>query len=195
MSGKQAIILDFFAGSGTSGHAVLALNKKDDGNRQFILCTNNENDICTEVCYPRLEKVIKGYFDSNGQELEKLSGNLKYFKTDFIDANATDKDKKNLVDRSTEMLCIKEYCFDQVAKNDDFKIFKNNSDKYLGIAYEDGGIDGLIKEIKKTNKKFIVYVFSLDESTRQEEFEEVRNLVELRPIPDAILNVYKRIFK
>lgn len=58
---KQAIILDFFAGSGTTGHAVLELNKKDGGNRKFILYTNNENNICKEVTYPRIYNVMKGY--------------------------------------------------------------------------------------------------------------------------------------
>jgi len=38
-------------------------------------------------------------------------------------------------------------------------------------------------------------VFSLDESAREEEFENLAELVELRPIPAVILNVYKRIFK
>lgn len=60
-AGKNALILDFFAGSGTTGHAVLALNKEDGGNRKFILCTNNENGIAQEVCYPRLKKVILGH--------------------------------------------------------------------------------------------------------------------------------------
>jgi adenine-specific DNA-methyltransferase len=60
-SKKDAIILDFFAGSGTTGHAVLELNKEDDGSRKFILCTNNDNSICTDVTYPRLQKVIEGY--------------------------------------------------------------------------------------------------------------------------------------
>ena len=56
ISKNNSIILDFFAGSGTTGHAVLQLNKEDGGNRKFILCTNNENNICTDVCYPRLKK-------------------------------------------------------------------------------------------------------------------------------------------
>lgn len=58
---KNAIILDFFAGSGTTTHAVLKMNKADGGNRQCILCTNNENNICEEVTYPRVERVINGY--------------------------------------------------------------------------------------------------------------------------------------
>ena len=84
---KNAIILDFFAGSGTTGHAVLELNKEDGGNRQFILCNNNENSICTDICYPRIEKVIKGYKNLKGEQVKGLGGNLRYFKTDCIEAN------------------------------------------------------------------------------------------------------------
>lgn len=69
----NALVLDFFAGSGTTGHAVVQLNKEDGGNRRYILCTSNENDICEEVTYPRL-KNIQG----------ELPHNLKYFKTAFI---------------------------------------------------------------------------------------------------------------
>ena len=69
----NSIILDFFAGSGTTGHAVAQLNKEDGGNRQYILCTNNENNICEEVTYQRLKNIQTD-----------LPHNLKYFKTDFI---------------------------------------------------------------------------------------------------------------
>lgn len=48
---KNSIVLDFFAGSGSIGHAVLDLNKKDGGKRQFILCTNNEVDSESEINY------------------------------------------------------------------------------------------------------------------------------------------------
>ncbi len=57
---KEFKILDFFAGSGTTGHAVMQLNKEDGGERQFILITNNENNIGTDVCYERLHRIIKG---------------------------------------------------------------------------------------------------------------------------------------
>ena len=56
---KEALVLDFFAGSGTTGHAVLELNKEDNGNRKFILCTNNEvNGIEKEM----KEKGLNGGF-------------------------------------------------------------------------------------------------------------------------------------
>ena len=56
---KNAIILDFFAGSGTTGQAVLEMNKKDNGNRKFILCTNNENRICENITYKRIFNTLK----------------------------------------------------------------------------------------------------------------------------------------
>ena len=55
---KTATILDFFAGSGTTGHAVMKLNAEDGGTRRFILCTNNENGICRDVTYERIRRVI-----------------------------------------------------------------------------------------------------------------------------------------
>jgi len=197
---KRAIILDYFAGSGTTGHAVMILNKEDGGNRRFILCTNNENNngdntggIAEKVCYPRIKKVIEGHKD--WPDITKIKGNLKYFKTDFVDAQPTDRNKRKLVDKSTEMLCLKEDCFDVVMKSHEFKIFTDSQGKNLGIIYDDDGIEPFKKEVKKLKKKFVVYVFSLDESAREEEFEDVADLVELKPIPAVILNVYKRIFK
>ena len=58
-SEKDSIIMDFFAGSGTSGHAVMELNCEDNGERKFILVTNNENNICRNVTLPRVKKAAK----------------------------------------------------------------------------------------------------------------------------------------
>ncbi len=55
---KDAIVLDFFAGSGTTGHAVMDLNQEDKGGRQFILCTNNENEIALNVTHKRLLNIM-----------------------------------------------------------------------------------------------------------------------------------------
>ena len=58
-SEKDSIILDFFAGSGTTGHAVMDLNKEDGGSRKFILITNDENNICQNITIPRIKKAIE----------------------------------------------------------------------------------------------------------------------------------------
>lgn len=83
----DATVLDFFAGSGTTGHAVLELNSEDGGNRNFILCTNNENNICEEVTYQRLSKVINGYSTPKGKIVDGIPANLNYLKVEHIDTN------------------------------------------------------------------------------------------------------------
>lgn len=57
---KDAVVVDFFAGSGTTAQAVLELNQSDGGHRKFILCTNNENGICENITYNRIKTVITG---------------------------------------------------------------------------------------------------------------------------------------
>lgn len=82
-SNHHSIILDFFAGSGTTAQAVLELNQEDSGNRKFILCTNNENNICDEVTYPRVKTVITGKRTDNSVYSNGMPCNLKYFKCDW----------------------------------------------------------------------------------------------------------------
>ena len=72
---ESSTILDFFAGSGTTGHAVMKLNAEDRGNRRFILCTNNENNICRDVTYERIKRVI---------DKEGYTASLKYYKVDYV---------------------------------------------------------------------------------------------------------------
>ena len=89
---KDATILDFFAGSGTTAQAVMEQNRRDGGNRRFILCTNNENNICEEVTYERIKRIIEGYGDTEG-----IPTNLKYYRTDFVS-----KDSDSLTDELLE---------------------------------------------------------------------------------------------
>ena len=82
---RNAIVLDFFAGSGTTGQAVLDLNDEDKGRRRFILCTNNENSICEEVTYPRIKTIITGKRSDGSKYSDGRKGSLYYFKTGFED--------------------------------------------------------------------------------------------------------------
>ncbi len=81
---STSTILDFFAGSGTTGHAVLKLNAEDGGHRRFILCTNNENNICRDITYQRLKTVITGKRKDGSVYSDGMPGSLKYFKVDFV---------------------------------------------------------------------------------------------------------------
>lgn len=99
----DAIILDFFAGSGTTGQAVLDLNSEDGGNRKFILCTNNENNICEEVTYQRLKTVITGKREDGSEYSQGQKVNLKYYKTDFVDKES-EEIYEDLLEHIKEMI-------------------------------------------------------------------------------------------
>lgn len=191
---KNSIVLDFFAGSGTTGQAVLELNQQDNGNRQFILCTNNENKICEEVTYPRIKKVMEGYGSKKG-----IKANVKYFTTDYVPFVLTDNDKRTLVARSTELLCIAENTFEVVKQNKkklDFSIFKN-AKQHTAIIYDEDSIENCCSELNKTNPKHkvIIYVFSYDHTYDEVDFETLNIKFDVKPIPEAILNVYRKISK
>jgi adenine-specific DNA-methyltransferase len=129
---NAGIILDFFAGSGTTGQAVSELNAQDGGNRQFILCTNNEitdttpNGVVLDVTSKRLKRVMTGkcYDGSNNFEWIKknkaLGGNLDVYdietvadfeaakgKTpfDIIDETLYGQEKFKSVKEKTEWVC------------------------------------------------------------------------------------------
>lgn len=72
---NNAIVLDFFAGSGTTGHAVMKYNQDFNQNVAYILTTNNQNNICKEITYERIKRAIYQ---------ENYSAGLKYFKVDYL---------------------------------------------------------------------------------------------------------------
>ncbi|MCX5723758.1 MAG: site-specific DNA-methyltransferase [Nitrospirae bacterium] len=74
---KSALILDSFAGSGTTGHAVLSLNKQDGGKRRFIL-VEMESKIAREITAERVRRVAEGYKNAKGEKVEGLGGGFRY---------------------------------------------------------------------------------------------------------------------
>ena len=74
---KNIKILDFYAGSGTTGHAVMELNKEDGGNRTYTLVTNNENNIGYDVCYERIYRINNG-IGTKGESFEWTNKNKPY---------------------------------------------------------------------------------------------------------------------
>ena len=194
---EDPVILDFFAGSGTTGHAVLELNKEDGGNRKFILCTNNENKICEEVTYERIKRVSQGYKNKKGEDVEGLGGNLKYLKTDFIQIdNSIDDLKEKIVEASTQILCLKEATFKQKDIQEKIKIFES-SNQYTAILFDTFYLKEFTEVLNKlTDKKVSVYVFAYDKNFSKEEFHNLSQAVEytVEPIPEKLLETYQEIF-
>ena len=199
---KNATILDFFAGSGTTLHATMQLNKVDGGHRKCILVTNNENGICENVTYERNKRVIEGYTTPKGEQVAGLTdNNLRYYRTDFVGRSRSVQNMRRLVNLSTDMLCIKEDLYEeqrefagQQTYKSVFRYFDNGQKRML-VIYREEAVEQLARLIAQTdfNDKIKVYVFSPSEDPWEETFEEVADKVELCALPAAIYNAYRRV--
>ncbi len=206
---KRGIILDFFAGSGTTLHATMQLNAEDGGHRQCILVTNNENGICENVTYERNRRVIQGYTTPKGEKVPGLTrNNLRYYKTKFVPRDKSPKNLRNLMALSTDMLCIHNDTYIEkpfAGKNINNKIARyfesNDGTKRMLVIYRAEAIQALVELMKqefknaesKENGKLMVYVFSPNGYAYDDEFEDVADYVSLCAMPDAVQNAYRRV--
>lgn len=199
---KDSITLDFFAGSGSTLHAVMQLNAEDGGKRTCVLCTNNENSICENVTYERNKRVINGYTKPNGEAVEGLhNNNLRYYRTAFVGRSRSVQNMRRLVNLSTDMLCIKEDLYTekkQFAGQQTYKgVFRffDDGKKQMLVIYREEAIAELVPLIATTDyaEPIKVYVFSPSEDPWEAEFEDVADKVQLCALPQAIYNTYKRI--
>ncbi len=186
---KNATVLDFFAGSGTTAQAVLELNQEDKGKRKFILCTNDENGICQEFTYPRIKKAIK----NTGS-----NASLQYFKTDFVDYIGTkDQLYYDLTEKCIPMLCVKEATFHKIEANDEFTIFSDeNGEKFTCVYFDILGnkYETFIQKMKQMKQSKVLYLFALGSFIDTSELEEVKDY-KIEPIPYKIVELYKKLVK
>lgn len=229
---KNAVILDFFAGSGTTGHAVLALNREDGGNRQFILCTNNEVSmekemeffnlkkdelkafrqtedykeylnkeeyqalgICKSVTYPRLSKVINGYINQKGEEVEGISANLKYYTIERI--VKTDKTTEELsysyMPHVLPLLQLKHQAYHELVDNKHCFIYEGNGVRIAVIddLVRETDFDVINQYLELYDGEKVLYVFSINSSSCPN-YKNLESLKEfIKPIPREILDMLK----
>ena len=187
----------------------MQLNTEDGGNRQCILVTNNENNICEEVTYERNRRVIQGYTNSKGEKIKGLSNNnLRYYKSEFVGREPSLKNKRELTRLATELLCIKEDCYEE--KSLDFAFtnqsdsknirFFEEKDKRMVIVYDDSAIESAVELIKSIianhqvkENGIKVYVFSPGQYPFTEEFEEVLPYISLCALPDALYKAFMNV--
>jgi adenine-specific DNA-methyltransferase len=117
---KNAIILDFFGGSGTTAHAVLEINKEDNGNRKFILC--EQMDYIETTTVPRVQKVIENYNSEDSFIYSELTKYNQY----FIDKIQEAKTKEVLLSVWEEMQekAFISYQFNKDVFNENLDAFK-----------------------------------------------------------------------
>lgn len=206
---KRSIILDFFAGSGTTLHAVMQLNAEDGGMRQCILCQGVEKDeegndkhIAENVTYERNKRVIQGYTKTNGDAVEGLhNNNLRYYRTDFISRERTQKNRRELMEKSTDLLCIKEDLYTELPKfghiglNPKGARYFANDKKQMLIIYRPEFIPYFVEEIDKmeVSKPIKIYVYAPDRYAYDDEFAIVADKVSLCALPQNIIDAMTRV--
>ena len=219
---KNSIILDFFAGSGTTGQAVIELNKDDNGDRKFILCTNNELSKKLQIQFKKENNLTNDEFinvkNSNNElytEFSEKNGicssktylrlkniiddnSIKYYKTDFVDyAGTRDQLYYDLTEKCIPVLCIKSDTYELVEKNKKFAIYSNKDKTNYSCVYFDifgESYDTFIEKVKNIKEHKNLYIFSLSEYVNEENFKGISNY-NIEPIPYKILDLYKNIVK
>lgn len=171
--GDEITVLDFFAGSGSTGHAVIAQNVEDGGHRQFILCTNNQNNICREKTYIRLSNVIKGYITENGKIFSPMPASLKYYKVDYVPIS-----ERLYYEYADEILChIRELVELENGIN-----FTGNAE--IAIVLTEEELDNFIKNEKDFSKCRKLYMgHDILPGDTQEQILKMRG-IEISIIPD-----------
>ena len=220
--GKDSTILDFFAGSGTTLHATMQLNAEDGGHRQCILVTNNENNICEEVTYERNKRVIQGYTTPKGVAVEGLHNNsLRYYRTEFIPRERTQRNMRALVNAATDLLCIKEGLYQELPidalhhceerSNPEnllpvgltpmhVRLFGDGT-KSMMVIYDERAIPYIVNwlnsdtnsQLSTLNSKLKIYVFAPGPYAWDDDFAPVIDRVELCALPEAIYQAYKNV--
>lgn len=200
---RNPLILDFFAGSGTTLHATMQLNAEDGGRRQCILVTNNENNICEEVTYERNKRVINGYVTPKGEWVEGLKQNsLRYFKTEMLPRTRSPRNMRTLMAAATDLLCIKENLYDECPNFGRYKAdprllrYFVKDDRRMLILYCEELADRIVEEIKTMDfggKPLKIYIFSPDRYAFDDDFFEVQDKVQLVALPAAIYDAYQRV--
>ena len=187
-AGKDSVVLDFFAGSGTTGHAVAELNAEDGGRRTFILATNNENKIAEEVTYQRIKNI------SNG-----VAGKSKIKETLF-DVELTKRELQKTIKNSNYLQSI----FDDAeeAKERYLETYGENGNATAKVSVDNGHVlvtgsrmEASKFEAKPLNLKYFKtkFIQKNDESLERKLLESAKQLIELEYGVDLDGSHYKMI--
>ncbi|MDY3848351.1 MAG: site-specific DNA-methyltransferase [Prevotella sp.] len=211
------IVLDFFAGSGSTAHALMSLEKGhqvisiqypeltyDVNNGNKVAKDNAKNvfragfDNISQITYKRIKNIIGGYNDGKKTYLP-LGNSLKYYRTSFVGKNqpkdATDEDKIELAQKAGCLLAMAENTLYESKKTDYYQIYGNRKDIWTAIYFQEdySQCEKFIKEVRTLSGHKNVYFFCWDDGASfASEFDMDKN-VDVKSIPQPILDIYKSI--
>lgn len=152
------------------------------------------------MTYERNKRVIQGYTTPKGEAVAGLTSNtLRYYKTDFVSRKRTAKNMRLLMNKATDMLCIKNDIYTEApfcgkmlnAKT--ARYFEDGAKRMLVIFNEEAvdAIADLLKLMPVGKQRIKTYVFSPSEYAWDDQFIDVEDRVELCALPDAIYKAYR----
>ena len=221
-SKERLVVLDFFAGSGSTAHTIIERNMVSKGNQVILIqlpeltyeikrgvkvakdnCKNvfsagYEN--ITQITYQRFVNVIKGYSDKKKNHYAGHGNSLKYYRTAFVGKNqpkaATDDDKLTLGKKAGCLLSLAENTLYETETTDFYQIYTDEHGRWTCIYFQEDYShfeEFRQKVVALQGKEKSVYVFCwTDGAEFAAEFEYERD-VTVKSIPQPILDIYKSL--
>lgn len=190
----DSVVVDFFAGSGTTLHAVCELNAQDDGIRRCILVTNDEGGICREVTQPRVKAVLTGKWKTGKHD--PLPGSLFFYKTGFIKrSKSPDRMRTEIAKHTVDLIALKEGAGTTVSRTADLTVLRGLS-KTIAVV---PGLDpdhvklyaNAEKKVREGDNK-TVYLFTWSNQGVEEETAGLWPGWTVEPLPAEMLAALRR---
>jgi DNA modification methylase len=191
---QDALVVDFFAGSGTTLHAVAELNKADGGNRRCILVTNNENGICREVTQPRIKAVLTGDWASGPHD--PLPGSLAFYQTDFIRrSKSLDQMRSDIAKHTVDLISIKEGAVKKSSKNELAILLGDHTTVAVvtALSPDHATLHTAANKAVRDGDTKIAYLFTWSDNGIESEVAEAWPDWNVQPLPAEILAALRRL--
>lgn len=192
---KDSVVLDFFAGSGTTLHAVAELNLEDGGSRSCVIVTNDENGICRKVTQPRCKAVLSGAWKTGKQD--PLPGSLTFYRTEFAKRlKSPDRMRSEVAKHTVDLVAVKEGTARTLTRNTAMALLKGFGKTVAVIP----GLNPDHADLRKTAERKVeegdrkvVYLFTWSDNGVEEETAALWSGWEVNPLPAEMLAALRRL--
>jgi DNA modification methylase len=195
LDGGTSTILDFFAGSGTTLHAVAELNALDGRSRRCILVTNNENEICREVTHPRIKAVLTGKW-ADGEKHDALPGSLSFYRTGFIGrGKSPDGLRRDIAKYTVDLIAIKEAAGRVVSRGDDLSLLRGAAKTVAvaaGLMVDHATLCAAAEKKVRPGDRRVAYVFTWSDQGVEEEVAALWPGWDVQPLPAEMLAALRK---
>lgn len=199
-------VLDFFAGSGTTAHAIAQMNAVDGGSRRVVLVTNNEGGegdpaqgIARRICHERLRRLSEGYTNSKGHSVPGFGFALRYLRAQPTVERRGSHDAMKRAFRlyCGDLLKLRENTFVPIHEERDFALYAS-SEQLTAVLYRRSAGTQLLTAIEAVGdaRPVSLYAFSLDDDLSGGEFvAALGERVRLSGVPKELLETYLAMFQ